>query len=156
MAIKLQHKHDPTVVYYRFWGLSDAEIPYGFFYTGDEHIYIQAGLSKWEKEITYIHEAQHRKCQKTKCFCDTQVSPFWTEYHAYRAEFLAVYESQHPQLSAAYIGLMVKGLKTQNLFRKDHKTERQVLRKLMKWSKFQEFLDNWDILDLLQRALEGR
>jgi hypothetical protein len=60
----------------------------GFFDRTDGHIYIQKSLDKYTKEITYQHEKQHKKCFKTKCFCWTQESDFWGEYHAFKAELI--------------------------------------------------------------------
>ncbi len=58
----------------------------GLFDEDYDLIFIDYKLSKLRKELTYQHEKQHRECCKSGCFCWLQVSVFWTEYHAFRAE----------------------------------------------------------------------
>lgn len=152
MRFRFLHKADPRVVYYQFWGLPDKSVPYGYVTPhANPYIFIQKGLTQWEKEIVYVHERQHVVCANNKCFCWQQDSDFWTEYHACRAEFMYVLDNHHPKLCATYIGMLSK-------FLRGHPRKKEVeicaLRRLLRMHVFQGFLDTWDVLDLVRTAVE--
>jgi hypothetical protein len=95
-----------------FEHLEDSSTVEGYYEEDGNIIFIARGLTKYEAEVVYYHERQHRKCCLTKCRCwSLDDDTYLAECHAYLAEFESVVAKNNYRLSIAYLKSLERCLK---------------------------------------------
>ena len=130
-----QYEIDDDVILFEFNKPVNQAV--GWYEDGND-IFISKLLPKIAREVIYLHERQHRKCKKEGCFCCSQSSDFWCEYHAMKAEFEDCLKAG-PAVFAEYRRQFVAALKK---YKSDKKWESHLMatRKLMGLKKFREVM----------------
>ena len=82
----------------------------GFFEEDSGNIYINKSLGTRQKELVFVHEMKHKKCCLDKCFCWESGTDFWSEYHAFKAEFDFVLNKNLKKYWVTYFNILIKDL----------------------------------------------
>ncbi len=131
----MEYKHIDNCVLFEFF--PNELCCYGFFDETWDTIFIDSRLSKSGRELVYHHEKQHKTCCNLKCFCWSQNTDFWTEYHAFKAELDFALSSGirirkiYLKDTYEYLNLLKKG--KQN---KDRKAHYLALKRVCKLKRF--------------------
>lgn len=132
-----EHQKDPTVVFY---GKESDMNPYvGYFLEGTAFIFLNKKCGVLEREMTYRHEDQHRRCCKSGCFCFKQASDHWTEYHAFRYEFRRVSASSSMRMKRVYWGATSRAARRYERDVTECPEHMSALKRLVKTKAFQRF-----------------
>jgi hypothetical protein len=85
----------------------------GFYDDQDvnHNVYISKSLKGMDREIAFAHENEHRECHIQECFCWSSGTEFWSEYHAFKAEFDFVVEQNKDKWWKVYFEYVIRNLK---------------------------------------------
>lgn len=136
--MKFEHRHDPSVIYYRVY--RDDKAPGGYFDPGrPDNIFLSQDIKPMCRECIYWHEDKHRQCFKNKCFCFDMKTDFWAEYHALKYEFEKVLASGNKQLQNVYWRSTKQFVKIVKAYKREYPTHLAALQRLGRTRKFRQF-----------------
>ena len=141
--MRLEYQNNDQVVLFTY--NPDRNDAIGSFDENNEKIYINARLTKLEREIVYFHEITHKECFEAKCICWKKKSGYLCEYHAFRGTLRRVVDARNhlrsrfwQKLRKCYLREVEKALRKYSGDLTVWKTHLKALRKLMKTKAFKE------------------
>jgi len=120
--------------------LNDSYVLSGFYEEADGSINIAKNLGKYESEVVYIHEAQHRKCHLSKCKCWNRGTNYLAEYHAYQAELREVFGRRNRMLATAWLKSTKESVLIHEADPKFYRDNARALNRVMRTGAYKDFL----------------
>jgi hypothetical protein len=136
----MHFEHEGNCILFTF--LPDPDRREAYYDEDDGNIYIRKSLGKYGREVAYFHEAVHRQCHSTDCWCWKRNNDFWLEYHAYKGELLKVSTSGSKLIVRAYRKQVARTLKKAKDNPKVWGVHEKALRRVMRTKRYKELTND--------------